>query len=870
MTPERKNNLLGYIDQLKALSGAPVDEEDLYAAGFDEEDLESIGWFDQQQAYTPTEEPTAQLDPYTPTKREQLHDKSTRGLESLGVPKSISQDIADTFVGSEFGPIAGMGVIDLTPFGLPLGVQEGSNAMERGYNSGDAIGMGLGAVEAVGAALPMGKAVSKFGKKIIDKGVEAYNPNVARTFFGPNSKLADHDKLKTAQIMEQEGQTPEDIWQKTGWWDTPNGWRFEVSDNNLEINPEALEHYQKDGVRTRLDRGLDHQEFWDAISGSGKKEERQNHSLELLPTRMSPSGYYDSLGKKVSVTARNEEELKDILVHELQHYEQKAFEKPSQGANYSYVKDQIASTVDNLPREALEYLATTSYYSKQIRASEEAIAVAEAHNKKPKPSFEEDPLGHLDVYDMDVLYREKEDLIKRAQADLQGMIKEVGPEFAEKLDDLWLLSGGYSGAVKKVDDFNFEVSPQQAAEEWLTGGHKAYERNWGETEARLSASRRTWSDEDRRQYFPGHGEEVLKYEDQGFWGTKEEFVDTLRLVNNYAEDFRAPNSKRGYAKGGSVEVDPLSGNEVPPGAEPVEVRDDIDAKLSEGEYVIPADVVRYLGLDKIEKLVAQAKEGLAEMDKNGRIGGEDVVEEDDLPFSDEELFGGEAPIEMAVGGLIPAAGDRIRSQVGVTPNTTMPLWMQDQNFGGFQEEQNVAKDGSRQQPQQVSKWDKDVSQWSPEQFSQAVTQRNSLGSKVIETGIGKMIPFGGLALRAKNNYINKNAPIAIDKMLKSGMDAQGNPLTDQQKVDLAKAKTDLAATAKQQPGLGGMVMKEVKGLIDRKTPEEKAKAEAEKAAKEKAEKDAKDKAAKDKADKDRASKDRPGKDKDDKGSKGKK
>ena len=319
-----------------------------------------------------------------------------------------------------------------------------------------------------------------------------------------------------------------------------------------------------------------------------------------------------------------------------------------------------------------------------------------------------------------------------------------------------------------------------------------------------------------------------------------------------------------------MEVDPLSGNEVPPGAEPVEVRDNIDAKLSEGEYVIPADVVRYLGLDKIEKLVAQAKEGLAEMDKNGRIGGEDVVEEDDLPFSDEELFGGEDPIEMAVGGLIPAAGDRIRSQVGVTPNTTMPPWMQDQTFGAPQEEQPVAKDGSRQQPQQVSKWDRDVSQWSPEQFSQAVTQRNSLGTRVIETGIGKMIPFGGLALRAKNNYINKNAPIAIDKMLKSGMDAQGNPLTDQQKVDLAKAKTDLAATAKQQPGLGGMVMKEVKGLIDRKTPEEKAKAEAEKAAKEKAEKDAKDKAAKDKADKDRASKDRPGKDKDDKGSKGKK
>jgi hypothetical protein len=30
-----------------------------------------------------------------------------------------------------------------------------------------------------------------------------------------------------------------------------------------------------------------------------------------------------------------------------------------------------------------------------------------------------------------------------------------------------------------------------------------------------------------------------------------------------------------------------------------EVRDDIDAKLSEGEFVVPADVVRYIGLEKL-------------------------------------------------------------------------------------------------------------------------------------------------------------------------------------------------------------------------------------------------------------------------------
>lgn len=71
-------------------------------------------------------------------------------------------------------------------------------------------------------------------------------------------------------------------------------------------------------------------------------------------------------------------------------------------------------------------------------------------------------------------------------------------------------------------------------------------------------------------------------------------------------------------------VDPVSGNEVPPGSLPEEVRDDIDARLSEGEYVVPADVVRYYGVKFFEDLRGQAKMGLAEMEADGRIGGEPV------------------------------------------------------------------------------------------------------------------------------------------------------------------------------------------------------------------------------------------------------
>ncbi len=83
-----------------------------------------------------------------------------------------------------------------------------------------------------------------------------------------------------------------------------------------------------------------------------------------------------------------------------------------------------------------------------------------------------------------------------------------------------------------------------------------------------------------------------------------------------------------FALGGEAEtVDPVSGNDVPPGSLPEEVRDDIDAKLSEGEYVVPADVVRFFGVKFFEDLRTEAKMGLQQMDADGRIGGEPVQEQ---------------------------------------------------------------------------------------------------------------------------------------------------------------------------------------------------------------------------------------------------
>jgi len=72
-------------------------------------------------------------------------------------------------------------------------------------------------------------------------------------------------------------------------------------------------------------------------------------------------------------------------------------------------------------------------------------------------------------------------------------------------------------------------------------------------------------------------------------------------------------------------VDPVSGNAVPVGSLQNEVRDDVPAQLSPGEFVFPADVTRYIGLDKLMQIREAAKEGLQKMDSMGQMGNSEEV-----------------------------------------------------------------------------------------------------------------------------------------------------------------------------------------------------------------------------------------------------
>jgi hypothetical protein len=104
-------------------------------------------------------------------------------------------------------------------------------------------------------------------------------------------------------------------------------------------------------------------------------------------------------------------------------------------------------------------------------------------------------------------------------------------------------------------------------------------------------------------------------------------------------------------------VDEVSGNEVPSGSTRKEVRDDIPANISEGEFIFPADVVRFIGLEKLMQMRQMAKMGLKEMEAMGQMGNsEEATMPDDLPFGMADLIivEGEDDSEennFAIGGI---------------------------------------------------------------------------------------------------------------------------------------------------------------------------------------------------------------------------
>ena len=116
-----------------------------------------------------------------------------------------------------------------------------------------------------------------------------------------------------------------------------------------------------------------------------------------------------------------------------------------------------------------------------------------------------------------------------------------------------------------------------------------------------------------------------------------------------------------FDEGGTADFDGKKEEEddegdPPPLAKPEEVADDIPAMLSEGEYILPANVVRYLGLERIMDMHRQVLSEIQQMEDLGMIqnvdkNGEPEEDDKEMKFLEPE----EGEEDISKGTLIIAS-----------------------------------------------------------------------------------------------------------------------------------------------------------------------------------------------------------------------
>jgi hypothetical protein len=180
------------------------------------------------------------------------------------------------------------------------------------------------------------------------------------------------------------------------------------------------------------------------------------------------------------------------------------------------------------------------------------------------------------------------------------------------------------------------------------------------------------------------GEELPKFK------TEKEAVmyaikrSATRKLKNMSEGGAIPmnqQTQQAFALGGfkdeGGEFDEKSGNRVPIGGTKKGVRDDIPANVSEGEFIFPEDVTRYIGLENLMNQRQEAKMGLQKMEDMGQMGNSDeAIMPDDMPFGMADLIvvGGQGePMKFADGGFVPSYQEGGAVPISDDPVAKLPV-----------------------------------------------------------------------------------------------------------------------------------------------------------------------------------------------------
>lgn len=203
------------------------------------------------------------------------------------------------------------------------------------FTAGTALGVAP-MVQALGAgkaAMAAGRVGERYAEKVVPRIMERgglpadilqglAQGTKSQIFIGQKSKAWNKDAAEMAKNLEKSGESPENIWQLTGTFKSPDGkWRQEISDQNIGFRTKS---YGKDRQGNELtyqvmegnaSQVMTHPELYNAYPFLKKV----NTEIGIKPKTSGLADYGDE-GRFIEAYGPTDEEIKSALVHEMQHH----------------------------------------------------------------------------------------------------------------------------------------------------------------------------------------------------------------------------------------------------------------------------------------------------------------------------------------------------------------------------------------------------------------------------------------------------------------------------------------------------------------------------------------------------------------------
>jgi len=279
------------------------------------------------------------------------------------------------------------------------------------------------------------------GEEATSRWVFSGKKSVVQSYAGVRATTANQPLLQQAKQRVESGEDAETVRKETGWFKGfDNRWRFEIDDSDFSFNADWIQQQPEtlNRIQTQLEQIVSHpQLFSDYPQLQGI-----NVNLTINPNIHDAGGSYGRNDQRINIRAHTYEDAKKTLIHELQHAVQ-AIEGHSPGASSSlYDEDDL-------------------FFKKDYEVIERAKREIELLTKQQKKA------------------RTNKTKFARLRDSLpRGSQERANAEEKRK------------AAVKIENNLTLEIS------KWGPGG--LYKRNFGEIEARDTASRLEMTPEERQ------------------------------------------------------------------------------------------------------------------------------------------------------------------------------------------------------------------------------------------------------------------------------------------------------------------------------------------------------------------------------------